>query len=214
MHYLLIGEDREAKEAKIAELKKKFLQEKQAFYTFDFDVLYADKLNPDDLKKALLSLPALAVQRLILIRELPKLSSRNQEILLQCLQSRSKHVVLILEADQLERNAGWVQELKPFVQITEFSLPPPLNVFDMTRAIEKHRAAEALKIQFQLIQEGVHPLQILGGLVWFWARTKGGSSRSFLKGLQALQEADWQIKRSRLEPQHSLEVLVVKLCTL
>lgn len=75
--------------------------------------------------------------------------------------------------------------------------------------------AEALKMLTQLLEEGSHPLQILGGLVWFWGKSRERlSPAQFKKGLLALQEADLNIKRSRTRPEHSLEILIVKLASL
>ena len=51
----------------------------------------------------------------------------------------------------------------------------------------------------------------MGGLVWSWGKARSFARReNFQKGLVALQEADLNIKRSRLAPQQALEVLVVK----
>ena len=74
---------------------------------------------------------------------------------------------------------------------------------------------EALKILGNLLVEENHPLQIMGGLIWFWGKSRTRlSADQFKKGLMCLQEADLNIKRSRLKPEHTLEVLVVKLSSL
>ena len=58
-------------------------------------------------------------------------------------------------------------------------------------------------------------LQLMGGLVWFWGKLKQRiSAEKFKKGLLHLQEADLNIKRSRIKAEYALEVLVVKLCLL
>ncbi len=58
----------------------------------------------------------------------------------------------------------------------------------------------------------VHPLQIMGALVWYWGKEgKACGKERFERGLKALEEADLNIKRSRLEPQYAVEKLVVEL---
>ena len=72
-----------------------------------------------------------------------------------------------------------------------------------------------LKILNDVLDHGDHPLQILGALVWFWGKNKPRvNPERFQRGLNELQEADWNIKRSRLRPEHTLEILIVKLCSL
>ena len=74
---------------------------------------------------------------------------------------------------------------------------------------------DALKILGDIFSSGTHPLQVLGGLVWFWGKTKNRlSSQNFNLGLRELQQTDLNIKRSRLKAEYVLEVLVVKLCSL
>ncbi len=84
----------------------------------------------------------------------------------------------------------------------------------MTRVMAND-PAQALKILNELLEEGIHPLQIMGGLLWFWGKEKFRlKGDRYNKGLLVLQEADLNIKRSRLLPEHAIEVVVVKLCSL
>ena len=76
----------------------------------------------------------------------------------------------------------------------------------MPRAMSSRNAGEALKILDELLESNVHPLQIMGGLVWYWGKERERlSPQSFYKGLTALEEADLNIKRSRLKPEHAVE---------
>ncbi|MBZ0166329.1 MAG: hypothetical protein K8I00_05930, partial [Candidatus Omnitrophica bacterium] len=71
------------------------------------------------------------------------------------------------------------------------------------------------KLLAVLLRDGTHPLQIMGGLVWIWGRLKNRiSADNFQQGLRELQAADLNIKRSRLHPEHAVEILVTKLCLL
>lgn len=211
MTYLFLGPDYAAKEAKTAELKDKFLPVESR--QFDFETLYAQKLDAETLKKALVALPAIAEQRLVVVKEFHKLSAQNKELILAFVENPGK-CVLILDSDKIEGDEAFIKKLPRSVKAGVFGREDKLNVFDMTRAIGMQKKDEALKILWQLLSRGDQPLQLMGGVVWFWKneRNKLAADR-FKKGLLALQEADLNIKRSRLKPEHALEVLIVKLCS-
>ncbi len=212
MVYLLIGEDHVAKDAKIEEIKQNVDPSGKAAL-FDYEVLYGHKLDQDVLKKALISLPAIAAKRLVVVKESHRLSAAHQELITQTFQNKLAHVALILDFNGSDGTEGFIKKLKNSAQIIEFFSQQKLNVFDMTRAIERQKGNDALKILHSLLTNGEHPLQILGGLVWFWGKTRiKMSAARFEKGLLALQEADLNIKRSRLQSEYALELLIVKLC--
>ena len=211
MTYLFLGEDSPAKDHKIAELKKKILPNSQSFQ-FDYETLHAAKLEGPNLKKALMNLPALAPRRLVVIRECHRLSAQNQDILVQFLEKAYDHAIILLDSPEWDHKNSFVKKIRRMVEILEFSTAKKLDVFDLTRAIDSRKETEALKILDQLLAGGIHPLQILGALVWFWKKSRGRfAGNEFEKGLLALQEADLNIKRSRLKPEYAMEVLVVKL---
>ena len=55
----------------------------------------------------------------------------------------------------------------------------------------------------------------MGALVWFWGKSQDRMpGERFRKGLLVLQEADVNIKRSRLKPEYAVEVAVIKLMRL
>ncbi len=212
MMYLFLGEDSRAKDEKIGELKKKILAHPQSFQ-FDYETLQGTKLEEHHLKKALMNLPALSPRRLVVIREGHRLSPKNQDILVQFLEKAYDHAVIILDSDEWDHKNSFVKKIRKMVDLVEFSSTRKFDIFDLTRTIDSKKETEALKILDQLLSGGTHPLQILGAVVWFWKKSRGRfSGEQFKKGLLALQEADLNIKRSRLKPEYAMELLVVKLC--
>ena len=211
MSYLIIGEDIVAKDRTISEIQQQLLPAADA-RKFDYDVLDGSRIEPTELKKTLLALPAVASQRLIVIREAHKLKSQQKDILAGFMAGQSNHCVLVLEMGTSQGQDAFIRKIKPFVKVSETSSTEKTSVFDMTRAIEARHPAEALKLLRDMLDEGVHPLQIMGGMVWFWGKTKQRlKGPAYLDGLKALQEADLNIKRSRLPADHAMEVLVAKL---
>lgn len=213
MIYLLKGDEYQAKEQKIDELKTKILAHPDA-RRFDYESLDAAKVTPEDLKKTLMTLPVVAKQRLVLIRQIQKASPHNQTILTDFVNTANDHCVLIGDCTEPSQK-GFLSKLEAKGKVLEFGGKKKLSVFDMTNAIGARNPREALAMLSVLINEGNHPLQLMGGLVWFWGKSKTRiSPANFQKGLKELQEADLSMKRSRLPPEYALEVLVTKLCLL
>lgn len=212
--YLFLGKDIPSKDAKISELKQKFLSTPEAV-EFDCETLYAHKLDPDTLQKALLALPAVAAKRLVIIREAHKLSPHNRELVIAFLKKRSEKIVLILDSHEMEPQDSFAKSLAPLVKTIDTYRPAQRSVFDMTNAMKARNTAEALRILGELLNAGVHPLQIMPAVVWFWGQSRGRVPKEkFQEGLTLLQEADLHIKRSRLKPEQAMELVVVKLSSL
>ncbi len=209
MAYLFLGEDHPAKETKLAEIKQKILTPPEAV-KFDYEILHSHKLSAEDLKKSLASLPVIAKERLVVVRECHKLNAHNKELILEFVKNPYSPCVLVLDSDSA--SDAFLQKLEKLTKVVRFKAEIKLNAFDLTKAIERRQGAEALKILSELLQQGDYPLQIMGALVWHWEKSRQRLARDeFQKGLRALQEADMNIKRSRLNPDHALELLVVKL---
>ena len=214
MIYLLLGEDSLAKDQKIAELKTKTLCSTEAV-EFDCIVLHAAKLDAHEFKKVLFELPAVAAQRFIVLRTVQKLSAQNKKIFLEFLERQPSHAVVVLDSDEAGGKDEFLSQVSAQARVLHFQTRARQNVFDMTRAMSACNPTQALKILDDLLFDGNHPLQIMGGVVWFWGKTKQRLTKdTFKKGLLELQEADLNIKRSRLKAEHALEIVVVKLCSL
>jgi len=211
MAYLIIGEDMEVRDRTIREILHETLPAPDAL-KFDYDLLDGARVDPAELKKSLMSLPAVASRRLVVIRDSHKLKNPQKDIISAFLSGRPAHCVVVLEMLSARGQDAFIRKIRPYVKTSESAAGAKTNVFDMTRAIGSRRPAEALKLLRAMLDEGVHPLQIMGGVVWFWGKTKTRlAADRYLEGLQALKEADLNIKRSRLPADHAVEVLVTKL---
>jgi len=214
MIYLLLGKNVFAKDAKINEIKQKILLNKEAL-KFDYEVCHATKCDAADLKKALMALPALAKKRVFLIRSAHKLNQQNKDILLGFIQQKLSHLELILDAQAPDLRTKFWGQIARTAKTFEFGAIEEQNVFDVTRAMSRRNPKDALKILSGLLAEGIHPLKIMGGLIWFWGKEKNHlGADKFQEGLKYLKETDLNIKRSRLKPEFALEVLIVNLIQL
>ncbi len=212
--HLFSGPDRQAKDQKILVLKNRWLLSPQAL-SFDFSTFYASKLDLDAFQQSLASLPVAAERRLVILYDLEKLSAKHQDFLKQYLAKPYPHVVLILDADEGDPKTAFFKAITPLVEQTRFGVKASKSVFDVTKAMAQNQQAEALKNLKALMDDGQHPLQLIGGILWFWKNNQLRlSAESQEKGLRLIQEADLNIKRSRMTAEQSVEVLVVKLSSL
>jgi DNA polymerase III delta subunit len=214
MVYLFLGDDLSAKTARIAEIKNKLFKDFQEALSFDFDNLDAKELGADQLAKAFLTLPAVAPHRLIILRNVHKLKSPDVEVLLKFCQNPAKHCDVVLESQE-NILKGDLKDLALHAKGVVMARPEGPNVFDMTRLMNSQRGGDALKMLDGFWRADVRPLAIMGALVWFWGKEgKPLGKERFERGLKALEEADLNIKRSRLQPQYAVEKVVVELSQL
>ncbi len=215
MIYLFLGGDRQAKEQQIAKIKAACLPSDNAL-KFDYELLHGVKLDPDVLKKALIALPAVAKKRLILVRTPEKLNAQNKNIILEFIETENEHAVLILDSEETGLKNSFFNKVTAVAKVMQFAQGgKKRKIWDATRAIEQCNPSEALKILYGLMEEGNPPLKIMGALVWFWGDLKSRlPAERFKKGLLVLQEADLNIKRSRLKPEHAVEVAITNLSLL
>jgi DNA polymerase III delta subunit len=211
MIYLFLGDDLSAKDARIAEIKNKFFKNSEEALAFDFDNLDARDLRDNALKQAFLTLPVIAPHRLIILRQIHKLKSADIQVLINFCQKPAKHCDVILESTE-NTLKGDLKDLPLHAKGVVLAKPEGPNAFDMTKLISANRLGDALKMLDGFYRANVHPLQIMGALVWYWSKDgKACGKERFERGLKALEEADLNIKRSRLEPRYAVEKLVVEL---
>jgi DNA polymerase III delta subunit len=211
MIYLILGDDLPAVDARISEIKNKFFKDSQEALAFDFDNLDARELGADTLKQAFLTLPVIAPHRLIILRQVHKLKPADIQVLNNFCQKPAKHCDVILESSE-NTLKGELKDLSLYSKASVLSKPEGPNAFDMAKLITARRSGDALKMLNGLYRENVPALKIMGALVWYWGQEgKQLGKERFKQGLKALEEADFNIKRSRLDPQYAVEKVVVEL---
>lgn len=220
MHYLFLGEDNLSKDLEIESVKKSiFSKNLSASYNdalhFDYQILHGDKCDPATLKKALIALPTIAEKRIVVIRNGDKLNKQNKDLLTAFLSEKPPHIVCIIDSHAAGTQNAFLKKLATLAKVQVFDSGEDINIFGITNALSAKDPKTALKLLRELLAKGDHPLQIMGGLIWFWGKNRNRISRDkFREGLQYLQEADLNIKRSRLNGDNALEVLLVKIYSL
>jgi len=212
MIYLLVGQDNSAKEHKIAEIKASVLPTPESL-SFDYQILYGHRLEDNELKEALMALPAVGKARVVVVHQADELNAGQKAMIVDVERQSQGKLIVILTADAIDKKDALFIKFSKVIKAFSFSPRVRQSVFDLMRAVSVNRKADALTILDELLRNGDYPLQILGGMFWKWKNDKKQvSAAKFRNGLLAFEQADFNIKRSQLKPEHALEVLVIKLC--
>ena len=212
MIYLLLGEDTQIKDSKITQIKSSILVKPESVH-FDFESLDAQHLSGANLKKSLLALPMISNKRLLLIRQAHQLKNDAIKILDAFLQEPGEHCDVILETTAALK--ADFSNIVARAQVFNLGVAQESNIFDMTKLMTAKKTTDALKMLNEFFDQGMYPLQMMGALVWYWGKQgRALGAQKFQRGLKALEEADLNIKRSRLMPEYAMEKLVVELVEL
>lgn len=217
--FIFLGSDELQKQKKIETIQKKIFP--PGLRDLNYTLLYGDdkSLKASDLKIILSSTPTEgAKMRLVFIRQAHKLKKTNLCVLSAVLKDSGQSSVIVLDIDEVQGTESFVNEfLKLGAQLCRFKSDVPVNVFDLGRAIVRHKPEDALMLLNDLFKSRLAVEKIIGAIFWQWeyARSKGGlKDETYKKGLKLLLESDKKLKSSSSSYGRRnliLETLVVKL---
>lgn len=209
--YLFVSEDETAKDLKLEQIKHALFSPRPKLESFNFEILHAEDLDANTLKEKLLQLPVVSPQRLVVIKNIPRLKTDARKYLLSYLAKPFAHLTLILEARRLDLRNPFFKHIVKFTKPIIFRQSIELNAFTLAREVIHRRIKPALKIQRRLLLEGERPERILGALRFLVNRERM-DERQRLKKLALMLSCDVDIKSGRLRPEYALERLLVRLC--
>jgi len=230
VNYLFVGEDEFSKDTKLEKIKDQLNLAK--LEAFNFEILYAGDLDLSTLKERLSLLPinpALspplhagaglahkggvnARQRLILIKDAPKLSADIKQYLVSWLSQPFPHVSLILDARRVDERDQFFNQISGLVKVINFRRSVEINAFTLARSIGQKKIKPALRLLHQLLLQGSKPEIIIGALRYQLAKERLDFAEQ-KKKLKFLFDCDIDIKTGRLKPEFALERLLIRLCS-
>ena len=216
MHYLLLGTDTSLKDTQLQKIKRDIFPDGDSF-RMDCETVDGFKLSPEKFKIALMSLPALAERRLIIVRHAERLSKENLELLAEFLKAGHAHASVVLDAVTWEAKSEVRKNILHAVRTIGREDAAGANVFDMMDLVGRGDTSRALKILHEILERDEEPERVLGGILWAWSNKVKPRVQApkYEKGLLILQEADYQLKRVRFpERGYALEIALVKLSSL
>jgi hypothetical protein len=213
MHHLILGgSDIASRDKVLRELKTRFLKSPDAL-KFDFASLDGHGLDFNDLKAALLTAPAVAECRVILISRAEKLNDRNLELVDHVISDPANPCIIVLEAAVWDRRSALRKGIAEKIKVSGGR--EAKNAFDLFYELSRDRAGVLVRLQELLEDDAVE--NILGALRWWWVHKVKGTvpAAGYKKGLLVIQEADERIKLSGLlSREQTVEVALVKLSLL
>ena len=211
MVYLFIGEDPLSKDIKLDRIKAEFLPAETR--DFNFEVIYARETNLHSLQEKILTLPAKAKKRIIVIKDAQQLKDDIRQFILKYARQSNPAVILILDITQLNPKDEFLKHISRYAQVSRFKEIVRPDAFTLWRQIEARRPDYALRVLNQLLEGGEKPERIIGGLRYAWEKGNIYSAQTNKK-FQALLNCDIEIKTGKLRSDFALEKLVIKLCSL
>jgi len=211
MNYLFCGPDIQVKIGRLNKIKKAILTPE--LENFNFEILYSKEIHDKlALQEAFSRYPLKSKARIILIKEIDKLTSEIEDFLAEYLKNPYKHLILILETEQdFNPRDSFLSRLKGLVELESSEPGKSLNSFDLYRAIEARRPDKALEILAQIPEINKPPV-ILGGIAGYFKKRFANKDKKLTILLQALLEADIKLKTSSIRPEFILERLIVRIC--
>jgi hypothetical protein len=213
MHHLILdGSGISLRDKILRELKTKFLKTPDAL-KFDFSSLDANDFDFNDLKAALLTAPAVADRRVVLISRAEKLDDKELELIDHVISDPAKPCIIVLEASTWDRRSALRKGITEKVKVSGGR--EEKSAFDLLYDLSRDRAGVLARLQELLEDDAVE--NILGAVRWWWVHKIKGTvpAEKYKKGLLVIQEADERIKLSGLlSREQTVEVALVKLSLL
>ena len=211
MHHLILGgSDISLRDKILRELKTKSLKTPDAL-KFDFSNLDGHGLDFNDLKAALLTAPAVADRRVILISRAEKLNDRNLEFIDHVISDPGTSCIIVLEASAWDRRSALRKGIAEKVKVSGGK--EEKSIFNLLDGLARDPSGALAGLQEFLEKDPVE--NILGGVRWWWVHKVKVSAAKYKKGLLVIQEADERIKLSGLlSREQAVEVALVKLSLL
>jgi DNA polymerase III delta subunit len=211
MHHLFVGPDITVRDKILVEIKTRYLKTPEA-QKFDFASLDAKSLSLNELKAAVMTVPAVAERRVILISRADKLDDQALEFIEQAVSADDRGYVLVIEAMTWDRRNVWRKRIADRMKVA--AQEKKLSAFDLLDTLRTGPGAMLAGLPRLLETDAVE--NVLGAARWWWVNKAKGtvSASGYKEGLRVIQQADERIKSSSLVREQALEAALVRLSLL
>lgn len=209
MVYLFLGQDPVSKDQHLKSLRTKFLPSSGTGTHFNYERLHAADVSLKEFQEKLLCLPVGNPVRLIELASADQAKKELKEFLVSYAGKPYRHVVLVIDSDQVDRKDPFLTALMRKAQVVKFKESKEADTFVLGRNIEWGKTAEALVTLRALLKAGERPERIIGGLRYAWDR--GQATPETARRIKLLLTTDAAIKTGKMKPDLALEALVVSL---
>jgi DNA polymerase-3 subunit delta len=148
--YLVVGEEDLLRDAALAVIKRAVLASEGD--DFNYELFYGDEASGADIRNSVVAVPVFAERRLVVVKVAEKLTARESEVLLDCVNSPVESTTLVFVSPKLDGRLKFSQALTRTAVVVDCS---PLRDAQLPSWI----AREAEQVGLRLEEAATHVLQ-------------------------------------------------------
>lgn len=199
--YLVVGEEDLLRDYAIAALKRAVLGSDGG--EFNYELFYGDEASGSDIQNSVAAVPVFAPRRLVVVKSAEKLTARDGDLLLDCVQNPVESTTLVFVSSKLDGRLKFSQALMRAAVVVDCS---PLRDAQLTPWI----AREAERMGLRLEDRAAHVLQEACGASLYGLRRELEKLASYVPSDRSVTVADVHLLRG-VDPSASVFDLTVAI---
>ena len=184
--YLVVGEEDLLRDYAIAALKRAVLGSDGD--EFNYELFYGDEASGSEIRNSVAAVPAFAPRRLVVVKSAEKLTAREGDLLLGCVQNPVESTTLVFVSPKLDGRLKFSQALTRLANIVDCS---PLRDVQLPPWIKQ----EAERVGVRLEEQAVHVLREACGSSLYGLRRELEKLASFVPSDRPATAADVHLLR-------------------
>lgn len=184
--YLVVGEEDLLRDHAVATLKRVVLG--SGGDEFNCELFYGDEASGSDIRNSVAAVPVFAPRRLVVVKSAEKLSAREGDLLLDCLQNPVESTTLVFVSPKLDGRLKFSQALTRAAVVVDCS---PLRDAQLSSWI----AQEAERVGVGLEEQAVHILREVCGASLYGLRRELEKLASYVPSDRSATAADVHLLR-------------------
>ncbi len=199
--YLVVGEEDLLRDYAIAALKRVVLGSDGD--EFNYELFYGDEASGSDIQNSVAAVPVFAPRRLVVVKSAEKLTARDGDLLLDCVQNPVESTTLVFVSPKLDGRLKFSQALMRAAVVVDCS---PLRDAQLTPWITR----EAERVGLRLEDRAAHVLQEACGASLYGLRRELEKLASYVPSDRSVTVADVHLLRG-VDPGASVFDLTVAI---
>lgn len=192
--YLVMGEEDLLRDSALAAIKRASLGNEGD--DFNYELFYGDEASGTDIRNSVTAVPVFAARRLVVVKATEKLTARESEPLLDCLNNPVESTTLVFVTSKLDGRLKFSQALARAAMTVDCS---PLREAQLPSWI----AREAERVGLRLEDPAVHVLQESCGASLYGVRRELEKLASYVPSDRSVTAADVHMLRG-MDPSASV----------
>ena len=188
--YLIVGEEDLLRDSALAAIKRAALGGEGD--EFNYELFYGDEASGADIRNSVAAVPVFAERRLVVVKAAEKLTARDSEVLLDCVNTPVESTTLVFVSPKLDGRLKFSQALSRAAVVVDCSSPRDAQ-------LPSWIAREAERVGLRLEEAAVYVLQEACGASLYGVRRELEKLASYVPPDRAVTAADVHLLRG-MEP--------------